>query len=89
MKSGQVLTDQKYKWYEPESWRFGDPSGDGYINYPRHASGQIYGVSSSVARYSLALFRTYLPARSPNMRMQRIQSMSCNTCFVACSGLPI
>lgn len=50
MKSGQVLTDKKYKWYEPEYWRFGDPSGDGYINYPRHATGQIYGLSNSVAR---------------------------------------
>lgn len=51
MKSGQVLTDKKYKWYEPEYWRFGDPSGEGYINYPRHAAGQIYGVSAPVARF--------------------------------------
>jgi len=43
MKSGQVLTDRRYKWFEPEYWRFGDPSGEGGINYMRHASGQIYG----------------------------------------------
>ena len=24
MKSGAVLTDKKYKWYEPDAWRFGD-----------------------------------------------------------------
>ena len=41
MKSGQVLTDRRYKWYEPEWWRFGDPaSAEGRINYMRHASGQ-------------------------------------------------
>ncbi|KAK9817855.1 hypothetical protein WJX72_003172 [[Myrmecia] bisecta] len=52
MKSGQVLTDRRYKWFEPEYWRFGDPATvDGQINYPRHASGQIYGLSGPVARY--------------------------------------
>ena len=41
MKSGQVLTDRRYKWFEPEYWRFGDPaSAEGQINYMRHASGQ-------------------------------------------------
>lgn len=40
MKSGEVLTDKRWKWYEPEHWRFGDPAGkDGKINYLRHASG--------------------------------------------------
>ena len=24
MKSGPVLTEQRFKWYEPDSWRFGD-----------------------------------------------------------------
>lgn len=24
MKSGAVLSDRKYKWFEPDSWRFGD-----------------------------------------------------------------
>ena len=48
MKSGQVLTDRRYKWFEPEYWRFGDPSGEGGINYMRHASGQIYGFGSII-----------------------------------------
>lgn len=52
MKSGQVLTDRRYKWFEPEYWRFGDPaSSEGQINYMRHASGQIYGLSGPVAKY--------------------------------------
>ncbi|KAL4427755.1 hypothetical protein ABPG75_001844 [Micractinium tetrahymenae] len=52
MKSGEVLTDKRWKWYEPEHWRFGDPAGrDTKINYMRHASGQIYGMSRPVARY--------------------------------------
>ena len=52
MKSGQVLTDRRYKWYEPEYWRFGDPAtDDGGINYMRHASGQIYGMSGPIAKY--------------------------------------
>ena len=52
MKSGQVLTDRRYKWFEPEYWRFGDPAAaDGGINYMRHASGQIYGLSGPIAKY--------------------------------------
>ena len=52
MKSGQVLTDRRFKWFEPEGWRFGDAAAaDGAINYPRHASGQIYGLSGPVAKY--------------------------------------
>ena len=52
MKSGQVLTDRRYKWFEPEYWRFGDAAAaDGQINYMRHASGQIYGLSGPVAKY--------------------------------------
>lgn len=40
MKSGQVLTDRRYKWFEPEHWRFGDPAtAEGAVNYMRHASG--------------------------------------------------
>ena len=27
MKSGEVLTDKRWKWFEPEHWRFGDPAG--------------------------------------------------------------
>ncbi|EFN59688.1 hypothetical protein CHLNCDRAFT_133227 [Chlorella variabilis] len=52
MKSGEVLTDKRWKWYEPEFWRFGDPAGkENKVNYMRHASGQIYGMSRPVARY--------------------------------------
>lgn len=40
MKSGEVLVDKRWKWFEPEHWRFGDPAGkDDKINYMRHASG--------------------------------------------------
>lgn len=39
MKSGQVLRESKYKWFEPEHWRFGDPLGSQGVNYPRHATG--------------------------------------------------
>lgn len=47
MKSGQVLTDRRYKWFEPEYWRFGDPaSAEGQINYMRHASGQARSLHS-------------------------------------------
>lgn len=52
MKSGQVLSDRRYKWFEPEHWRFGDAATtEGAINYPRHASGQVYGLAAPVARY--------------------------------------
>ncbi|RMZ52821.1 hypothetical protein APUTEX25_000940 [Auxenochlorella protothecoides] len=51
MKSGQVLTDSKWKWYEPEHWRFGDALGPQGINYMRHATGQAYGLSRPVAQY--------------------------------------
>ena len=52
MKSGQVLTDRRYKWFEPEYWRFGEAAGaEGQINYMRHASGQIYGLSGPIAKY--------------------------------------
>ncbi|KDD74030.1 galactosyltransferase, partial [Helicosporidium sp. ATCC 50920] len=52
MKSGAVIGDPRSKWYEPEEWRFGDPSpGSQQAAYPRHASGQLYGLSRGVARY--------------------------------------
>lgn len=51
MKSGPVLTDSKYKWYEPDSWRFGDGQNGGHAQYMRHASGQFYGVSAPIARW--------------------------------------
>lgn len=47
----QVLTKDGHKWSEPEAWRFGDAVSGRYINYPRYASGQIYGLSRPVALY--------------------------------------
>lgn len=47
MKSGQVINDRRYKWFEPEWWRLGD-SGNKYF---RHATGQIYVLSHSLATY--------------------------------------
>jgi hypothetical protein len=47
MKSGPVLSNPKQRWHEPEWWRFGD-SGNRYF---RHCTGQIYGVSRTVAQY--------------------------------------
>eukprot|EP00854_Cymbomonas_tetramitiformis_P018320 gene18320-21848_t len=47
MKSGQVINDRRYKWFEPEWWRLGD-SGNKYF---RHATGQIYVLSHSLASY--------------------------------------
>ena len=45
MKSGPVNTDATLKYYEPESWRFGESpySNGAAFNYPRHASGQVRG----------------------------------------------
>jgi beta-1,3-galactosyltransferase 1/2/3/4/5/7/8 len=52
MKSGEVLTEARFKWYEPDHWRFGDAAcPDGKKNYMRHATGQLYGLSAPVARY--------------------------------------
>ncbi len=56
MKSGPVETDNNTRYYEPESWRFGESpyhvvDGVGAINYMRHASGQIYGLSAPLARH--------------------------------------
>ena len=33
MKSGEVLTDKRWKWFEPEHWRFGDPAGKDKSQY--------------------------------------------------------
>mmetsp|Transcript_43911 Transcript_43911/g.73128 ORF Transcript_43911/g.73128 Transcript_43911/m.73128 type:complete len:249 (+) Transcript_43911:364-1110(+) len=47
MKSGIVINDKRFKWYEPEWWRFGN-SGNSYY---QHATGQIYALSSQLADY--------------------------------------
>lgn len=61
MKSGQVLTDRRYKWFEPEYWRFGDPaSAEGQINYMRHASGQVPRCNS----LSACILTSHMPSLS-------------------------
>ncbi|CAD7700436.1 unnamed protein product [Ostreobium quekettii] len=52
MKSGEVVTDPKRAWYEPQHYRFGDPIGsDKKLSYPRHAHTQVFGLSRNVAKY--------------------------------------
>lgn len=52
MKSGEVVTDYKKRWYEPQYARFGDPIGlDKKLSYPRHPHTQVFGLSGLVAKY--------------------------------------
>lgn len=52
MKSGEVVTNRRKQWYEPEHWRFGDPAGQNKIlTYHRHAQSHAYGLSDLVAKY--------------------------------------
>ncbi|XP_051129185.1 hydroxyproline O-galactosyltransferase HPGT1-like [Andrographis paniculata] len=46
MKSGEVFSDLKHKWYEPEWWKFGDGK-----SYFRHASGEIFAISHALAQF--------------------------------------
>ncbi|KAH9311376.1 hypothetical protein KI387_026411, partial [Taxus chinensis] len=46
MKSGEVFANPNHKWYEPESWKFGDGK-----SYFRHASGEMYVISRAVAQF--------------------------------------
>ncbi|TYJ19622.1 hypothetical protein E1A91_A09G204000v1 [Gossypium mustelinum] len=46
MKSGQVFSEPTHKWYEPDWWKFGDAK-----SYFRHASGEIYAISSALAQF--------------------------------------
>ncbi|XP_078439478.1 galactosyltransferase family protein [Wolffia australiana] len=46
MKSGQVFSDPKQKWYEPDWWKFGDGK-----SYFRHASGEILVLSRVLAQF--------------------------------------
>lgn len=52
-KSGNVITDQKAKWYEPHAERFGGMKLDGkmYANYILHASSTGYALSRPIAEY--------------------------------------
>lgn len=55
MRSGPVVTDPKSKWFEPESWRFGDGAGSsGLVTYPRHASRKMFALSRGIVRYLAA-----------------------------------
>ncbi|PON82494.1 Glycosyl transferase [Trema orientale] len=57
MKSGQVVSEPNNKWYEPDWWKFGDAK-----SYFRHASGDIYAISRSLAQYvsiNRPILRTY------------------------------
>ncbi|KAL3498953.1 hypothetical protein ACH5RR_041685 [Cinchona calisaya] len=57
MKSGEVFSQPAQKWYEPEWWKFGDGK-----SYFRHASGEIYVISRSLAQFisiNRAILRTY------------------------------
>ncbi|XP_078165081.1 putative beta-1,3-galactosyltransferase 8 isoform X2 [Carex rostrata] len=47
MKSGPVLSEKSSKYFEPESWKFGEDGN----NYFRHATGQIYALSKDLASY--------------------------------------
>jgi len=57
MKSGEVFSNPSHKWYEPESWKFGDGK-----SYFRHASGEMYVVSRAIAQFisiNNAILQTY------------------------------
>ncbi|KAF9661488.1 hypothetical protein SADUNF_Sadunf19G0074000 [Salix dunnii] len=47
MKSGPVLSQKDDKYYEPESWKFGEDGN----KYFRHATGQLYAISKDLAAY--------------------------------------
>ncbi|XP_027939610.1 beta-1,3-galactosyltransferase 7-like isoform X1 [Vigna unguiculata] len=47
MKSGPVLSRTDVKYHEPEFWKFGEEGN----KYFRHATGQIYAISSDLATY--------------------------------------
>ncbi|EPS71851.1 hypothetical protein M569_02909, partial [Genlisea aurea] len=47
MKSGPVLHQKREKYYEPEYLKFGDEGN----KYFRHATGQIYAISTDLATY--------------------------------------
>lgn len=57
MKSGEVFSDVRHKWYEPDWWKFGDKK-----SYFRHASGEIYVISAALAKFvsiNRNVLRTY------------------------------
>ncbi|CAA0838205.1 Probable beta-1-3-galactosyltransferase 11 [Striga hermonthica] len=46
MKSGEVFSQPKHKWYEPDWWKFGDGK-----TYFRHASGEVFAISRALAQF--------------------------------------
>ncbi|KAL1556869.1 Hydroxyproline O-galactosyltransferase HPGT1 [Salvia divinorum] len=46
MKSGEVFSQPKQKWYEPDWWKFGDGK-----SYFRHASGEVFAISQPLAQF--------------------------------------
>ncbi|XP_042062612.1 hydroxyproline O-galactosyltransferase HPGT3-like [Salvia splendens] len=46
MKSGEVVSEEGMKWYEPEWWKFGDKK-----SYFRHAADSIFILSQNLAKY--------------------------------------
>lgn len=45
MKAGVVVFDPNAQWYEPDWWKFGEQKSE----YHRHAAGQVYVLSRSLA----------------------------------------
>ncbi|CAA7397392.1 unnamed protein product [Spirodela intermedia] len=56
MKSGEVFSDSKHKWYEPDWWKFGDGK-----SYFRHASGEFFILSRALAQF-ISINRSNLKA---------------------------
>lgn len=52
MKSGEIVTSGRKKWFEPEHWKFGDGSGrDRTKTYHRHVESQMIGLSQLIGIY--------------------------------------
>ncbi|PIN13282.1 Galactosyltransferase [Handroanthus impetiginosus] len=57
MKSGEVFSQPKHKWYEPDWWKFGDGK-----SYFQHASGEVFAISQALAQFvaiNRLVLRTY------------------------------
>lgn len=62
MKSGQVITDWKSPWYEPQNFKFGTNGGD--HQYMLHAAATGYVISRPVALH-LSRYSNILMVRPP------------------------
>ncbi|KAK4422543.1 Hydroxyproline O-galactosyltransferase HPGT1 [Sesamum alatum] len=57
MKSGEVFSQPKHRWYEPDWWKFGDGK-----SYFQHASGEVFAISQALAQFisiNRLVLRTY------------------------------